>query len=100
MDPISASGDSRAVALARRVLRIEADAVTAMATRVGSEFDRALEIILGRRGRVIVTGVGKSGHIGRKMAATLASTGTPAYFVHAAEAAHGDLGMIDRKSVV
>ncbi|MER2551897.1 MAG: KpsF/GutQ family sugar-phosphate isomerase [Thauera sp.] len=100
MDPISASGDSRAVALARRVLRIEADAVTAMATRVGSEFDRALEIILGRRGRVIVTGVGKSGHIGRKMAATLASTGTPAYFVHAAEAAHGDLGMITPADVV
>jgi len=94
MDPISASGESRAVSLARRVLRIEADAVAALAARVGEDFERAVEIILARRGRVIVTGVGKSGHIGRKMAATLASTGTPAYFVHAAEAAHGDLGMI------
>lgn len=100
MDPISASGDSRAVALARRVLRIEADAVAALAARVGEDFERAVEIILARRGRVIVTGVGKSGHIGRKMAATLASTGTPAYFVHAAEAAHGDLGMITPEDVV
>lgn len=100
MDPISASGASRAVALARRVLHIEADAVAALATRIGDDFERAVEIILGRRGRVIVTGVGKSGHIGRKMAATLASTGTPAYFVHAAEAAHGDLGMITPEDVV
>ena len=100
MDPISASGESRAVSLARRVLRIEADAVAALAARVGEDFERAVEIILARRGRVIVTGVGKSGHIGRKMAATLASTGTPAYFVHAAEAAHGDLGMITPEDVV
>lgn len=100
MDPISASGESRAVALARRVLRIEADAVAALGARVGEEFERAVEIILARHGRVIVTGVGKSGHIGRKLAATLASTGTPAYFVHAAEAAHGDLGMITPEDVV
>lgn len=100
MDPISASGESRAVALARRVLRIEADAVLALGARVGEEFERAVEIILARHGRVIVTGVGKSGHIGRKLAATLASTGTPAYFVHAAEAAHGDLGMITPEDVV
>ena len=100
MDPISASGESRAVALARRVLRIEADAVAALGARVGEEFERAVEIILARHGRVIVTGVGKSGHIGRKLAATLASTGTPAYFVHAAEAAHGDLGMITPADVV
>ena len=100
MDPISASGESRAVALARRVLRIEADAVAALGARVGEEFERAVEIILARDGRVIVTGVGKSGHIGRKLAATLASTGTPAYFVHAAEAAHGDLGMITPADVV
>ena len=100
MDPISASGESRAVALARRVLRIEADAVAALGARVGEEFERAVEIILARHGRVIVTGVGKSGHIGRKIAATLASTGTPAYFVHAAEAAHGDLGMITPEDVV
>ena len=100
MDPISASGESRAVALARRVLRIEADAVAALGARIGEEFERAVEIILARHGRVIVTGVGKSGHIGRKLAATLASTGTPAYFVHAAEAAHGDLGMITPEDVV
>ena len=100
MDPISASGDSRAIALARRVLRIEADAVLALGARIGEEFERAVEIILARHGRVIVTGVGKSGHIGRKLAATLASTGTPAYFVHAAEAAHGDLGMITPEDVV
>ncbi|MBV2263598.1 MAG: KpsF/GutQ family sugar-phosphate isomerase [Thauera sp.] len=100
MDPISASGENRAVALARRVLRIEADAVLALGARVGEEFERAVEIILARHGRVIVTGVGKSGHIGRKLAATLASTGTPAYFVHAAEAAHGDLGMITPEDVV
>ena len=100
MDPISASGDSRALALARRVLRIEADAVAALADRIGAEFEQALDIILKRHGRVIVTGIGKSGHIARKLAATLASTGTPAYFVHAAEAAHGDLGMITPEDVV
>ena len=100
MDPISAPADSRAVALARRVLRIEAAAVAALADRVGEEFERAVDIILKRHGRVIVTGIGKSGHIARKIAATLASTGTPAYFVHAAEAAHGDLGMITPEDVV
>ena len=100
MDPISPSADSRAVALARRVLRIEAAAVAALADRVGEEFERAVDIILKRHGRVIVTGIGKSGHIARKIAATLASTGTPAYIVHAAEAAHGDLGMITPEDVV
>src|SRR5690606_34062281 len=64
------------------------------------EFERAVELVLARDGRVLVTGIGKSGHIGRKLAATLASTGTPAYFVHAAEAAHGDLGMITRDDVL
>ncbi|HJV25349.1 MAG TPA: KpsF/GutQ family sugar-phosphate isomerase [Aromatoleum sp.] len=89
-----------AVAMARRVLRIEADAVAALAERIGGEFEAAVGMILGRHGRVIVTGIGKTGHIGRKLAATLASTGTPAYFVHAAEAAHGDLGMITPEDVV
>lgn len=88
------------IALARRVLRIEADAVTALADRLGNEFELAVDLILRRRGRVIVTGIGKSGHIGRKLAATLASTGTPAYFVHAGEAAHGDLGMITPEDIV
>jgi len=92
--------DAGAVAMARRVLRIEAEAVAALADRIGGEFELAVDLILQRHGRVIVTGIGKSGHIGRKLAATLASTGTPAYFVHAGEAAHGDLGMITPEDVV
>ena len=88
------------LALARQVLDIEARAVHALADRLDGAFVQALELILARHGRVIVTGIGKTGHIGRKLAATLASTGTPAYFVHAAEAAHGDLGMITPDDVV
>ena len=91
---------SQALRLARRVLHIEAAAVAALAERVDAGFERALALILACHGRVIVTGIGKSGHIARKLAATLASTGTPAYFVHAAEAAHGDLGMITPQDVV
>lgn len=90
----------RALEMARRVLRIEAAAVAALGDRIGDEFVAAVELILKCHGRVIVSGIGKSGHIGRKIAATLASTGTPAYFVHAAEAIHGDLGMITRDDVV
>lgn len=90
--------------IARRVLRIEAEAITAMSVRLngelGTAFASAVQLILNCHGRVIVSGIGKSGHIGRKIAATLASTGTPAYFVHAAEAIHGDLGMITREDVV
>ncbi len=89
-----------ALDLARRVLRIEADAVAALAERLDESFLRAIDLILGCRGRVIVSGIGKSGHVARKIAATLASTGTPAYFVHAAEANHGDLGMITREDVL
>lgn len=89
-----------AIPMARRVLRIEADAVAALADRVDAAFEQAVRLVLERHGRVIVTGIGKSGHIGRKIAATLASTGTPAYFVHAAEAAHGDLGMITSEDIV
>ncbi|THF64082.1 KpsF/GutQ family sugar-phosphate isomerase [Pseudothauera nasutitermitis] len=100
MNPAQPRAPSQAAELARRVLRIEADAVAALAERVGAEFERAVELILARSGRVIVTGIGKSGHVARKLAATLASTGTPAYFVHAAEAAHGDLGMITPEDVV
>ena len=88
--PIAAPHD-RILELARRVLEIEANAVHALAGRLDAGFAAAVELILASKGRVIVSGVGKSGHIGRKFAATLASTGTPAYFVHAAEAAHGDL---------
>ena len=91
---------AKALDLARQVLRIEADAVLALAERIGDEFLQALVLILNCRGRVIVSGMGKSGHVGRKIASTLASTGTPAYFVHPAEASHGDLGMITRDDVL
>ncbi|EXI81854.1 MAG: Arabinose 5-phosphate isomerase KdsD [Candidatus Accumulibacter appositus] len=85
---------SKALDLARQVLRIEADAVMALAERIDGAFVEALALILNCHGRVIVSGMGKSGHVGRKIASTLSSTGTPAYFVHPAEASHGDLGMI------
>jgi len=97
--PTSAAQD-RVLALARRVLEIEAAAVSALAEQLDAGFVTAVDLILASKGRVIVSGVGKSGHIGRKFAATLASTGTPAYFVHAAEAAHGDLGMITAHDVL
>lgn len=87
-------------ARARRVLEIEAAAITALSSRIDDNFVRALDLVLASRGRVIVSGVGKSGHIARKIAATLASTGTPAYFVHPAEAAHGDLGMIQPDDIL
>jgi arabinose-5-phosphate isomerase len=89
----------RLIARAREVLRIEADAVEALIGRVGADFAHACHLILGCRGRVVVSGMGKSGHVARKLAATLASTGTPAFFVHPAEASHGDLGMVTRDDV-
>ena len=89
-----------AQALARKTFEIEAAAVLSLAGRVGLEFADAVHIMLACRGRVVVMGMGKSGHIGRKIAATLASTGTPALFVHPAEASHGDLGMITAQDVV
>jgi len=94
-----ASAAPRALELARRVLTIEADAVRALADRIDAEFMDALNLILACKGRVIVSGMGKSGHIARKIAATLSSTGTPAYFVHPAEASHGDLGMVTQDDV-
>lgn len=84
---------------AERVLRIEAEAITDLLPHLDAGFVRACELILACRGRVVVSGMGKSGHIGRKMAATLASTGTPAFFVHPGEASHGDLGMVTRDDV-
>ena len=84
----------------RRVLEIEARAIDALLPRIGEAFARACRACLDCRGRVIVTGMGKSGHIGGKLAATLASTGTPAFFVHPGEASHGDLGMITPKDLV
>jgi arabinose-5-phosphate isomerase len=86
--------------LARDTLAIEAEAVQAMAERLDARFVQATQTVLGCSGRVVVTGMGKSGHVGRKIAATLASTGTPAMFVHPAEASHGDLGMITAADVV
>src|SRR5204863_6638289 len=86
---------AQAITLGRRVLEIEARAVVKLSERLDDSFVRALEIMLGCRGRVVVSGIGKSGHIARKIASTMASTGTPAYFVHPAEASHGDLGMIE-----
>jgi arabinose-5-phosphate isomerase len=82
------------------VLTIEAGALTAMAARLDARFDAAVQLIAERGGKVVVTGMGKSGHVGRKIAATLASTGTPAFFLHAAEALHGDLGMLERHDLL
>ena len=90
----------QAHALARKTFEIEAAAVLALAGRVGPEFSQAVKLMLTCRGRVVVMGMGKSGHIGRKIAATLASTGTPAMFVHPGEASHGDLGMVTASDVV
>ena len=90
----------RAQAMARETLAIEASAVSALAQRLDDRFSEAVALVLRSRGRVVVTGMGKSGHVGRKIAATLASTGTPAMFVHPAEASHGDLGMITSDDVV
>ena len=100
MNTVSSSSLQRTLELGRRVLETEAQAVAALAARIDETFWQAINMILQCRGRVIVSGIGKSGHIARKFAATLASTGTPAYFVHAAEAAHGDLGMIAAEDIV
>ena len=88
------------LALARDVLATEAKAIAELSMRLGDAFVAAVDLILHCRGRVVVSGIGKSGHIARKLAATLASTGTPAFFVHPAEASHGDLGMITPDDVV
>ncbi len=88
------------IAAGLRTVRIEAEAVTALKHRIGREFLAACKLMIACQGRVIVTGMGKSGHIGKKIAATFASTGTPAFFVHPGEASHGDLGMITEQDVV
>jgi arabinose-5-phosphate isomerase len=90
----------RALALAARTLDIEAQALAGVKSRLSASFTRAMRAILSSHGRVVVMGMGKSGHVGRKIAATLASTGTPAMFVHPAEASHGDLGMVTADDVV
>jgi arabinose-5-phosphate isomerase len=89
-----------ALELARKVLSIEAEAIAALIPRLDQRFLDAVGLILACSGRVVVSGIGKSGHVARKIASTLASTGTPAFFVHAAEAGHGDLGMIAREDVM
>ncbi len=85
---------------ARRVIRVEADALLAMADRIDTSFEHAIDLIVGSPGRVIVSGMGKSGLVGQKIASTMASTGTPAFFLHPAEGIHGDLGMIMKGDVV
>jgi arabinose-5-phosphate isomerase len=92
--------DAQLVELGRTALGIEADAVAALGRRLGADFARACRLVLARHGRVVVSGMGKSGHVAGKIAATLASTGTPAFFLHPAEAVHGDIGMITREDLV
>jgi arabinose-5-phosphate isomerase len=99
-EPTTAFDADRALELAGRTLDIEARALAGVKARLSSSFTQAVRTILASRGRVVVMGMGKSGHVGRKIAATLASTGTPALFVHPAEASHGDLGMVTRDDVV
>ena len=89
-----------ALELAKQVLAIEAEAIQGLAARLGQSFLDAVALLLNCKGRVVVSGIGKSGHIARKIASTMASTGTPAYFVHPAEASHGDIGMIARDDLL
>ena len=96
--PTSSSGT--ALASARRTLQIESQGLLDLSARLDDSFTQVVDLLLACRGRVVVSGIGKTGHIARKIAATLASTGTPAFFVHAAEAVHGDLGMITRDDVL
>jgi len=96
----SRTAPGSALASARRVLRIEAEAVAGLSARLDEGFERAVQLILGCTGRTVVSGMGKSGHVASKIASTLASTGTPAFFVHPAEASHGDLGMITAQDVM
>lgn len=96
----SSAEKQSSLALAKKVLLLEASEIEMLAGRLDAQFECAVELILHCRGRVVVSGMGKSGHVGRKIAATLASTGTPAFFMHPAEASHGDLGMITGEDVV
>jgi len=99
-DHLGKLSPAQCIALGRRVLDIESRAITAMAERLDETFAHAVGIVLACTGRVVVSGIGKSGHVARKIASTLASTGTPAFFVHPAEASHGDLGMIAATDVM
>jgi arabinose-5-phosphate isomerase len=97
---LAPQGTSAAHQAAAKVLEIEAEGLLALRRSLDERFDRALDLLVGITGRVVVTGMGKSGHVGRKIAATLASTGTPALYVHPAEASHGDLGMVAQGDAV
>lgn len=94
------SQSSDLIQSAQRTIRLELEAVEGLLAHIDADFVRACEMILASKGRVVVVGMGKSGHVGNKIAATLASTGTPAFFVHPAEASHGDMGMITRDDVI
>ncbi|WP_327439761.1 KpsF/GutQ family sugar-phosphate isomerase [Pseudomonas donghuensis] len=94
------SQSSDLIQSAQRTIRFELEAVEGLLAHINADFVKACELILASKGRVVVVGMGKSGHIGNKIAATLASTGTPAFFVHPAEASHGDMGMITRDDVI
>lgn len=98
--PAAAEAVKTALDTARRVLRIEAGAIASLADRLDARFERAVEMIFSCKGRVVVTGLGKSGLVGRKVSSTLAGTGTPSFFLHAAEALHGDLGMITADDIL
>ncbi|WP_442681884.1 KpsF/GutQ family sugar-phosphate isomerase [Stenotrophomonas sp. JC08] len=98
--PLNAPGDAELIASGQRVFKVEQAELDRVGNRIGAEFATACRLVLGSRGRVVATGMGKSGHIARKIAATLASTGTPAFYVHPGEAGHGDLGMITGDDVV
>ena len=100
MNATDPTSNRNALDLARQVLSIEAKAVEALIGRLDDKFTSALQLILHCRGKVVVSGMGKSGHIARKIASTMASTGTPAFFVHPGEASHGDLGMITADDVL
>lgn len=100
MEPNPAFAEGDILASAHRSFAIEIQALQALDTRLNGTFEDAVAMILACQGRVVVTGIGKSGHIGRKIAATLASTGTPAFFMHGAEAIHGDLGMLTQQDIV
>lgn len=92
--------ETDSLSIGRRVIRREADGLRALELSIGTVFEKAVQMILANKGHLIVVGLGKSGHIGRKIAASFASTGTPAFFLHPTEAAHGDLGMIRPESIV
>jgi arabinose-5-phosphate isomerase len=96
----SLSGEAGDLAAARRVMATAGEALNTLAATLDSDFTRAIDLVLAAKGRVIVSGMGKSGHVARKIAATLSSTGTPAYFVHPAEASHGDMGAVTRQDVL